>query len=295
MQGSVSLCLTVLFSSGDLEVSNSAIQIHCARYILSFQSSYMSSPPHLLLTFSLPPPVSSRLLSIPGSRLCLFFSRLILFVPFSHSPPIVPLSPDHISPSSCVLLACFFFVILPFPFPSSSSLQHFSPRYSPSFPHPCLSTCLNTLPFLLLLSLHPPLSNLLPFSNPCCLPIFSLYTLSSFCLLPRPPSPRLPTNSPYRLLQNPPEPFPPSSQHIAADTSQSFLRFIAALFRAHLTISCRADSHTLLGNMSPCCWIQNISFYEFIKTWNTRQAGGLFLLCSLPPWETFAFLFLDEN
>lgn len=35
MQGSVFLCLTVLFSSGDLEVSNSAIQIHCVRYILS--------------------------------------------------------------------------------------------------------------------------------------------------------------------------------------------------------------------------------------------------------------------
>ena len=171
MQGSVSLCLTVLFSSGDLEVSNSAIQIHCARYILSFQSSYMSSPPHLLLTFSLPPPVSSRLVSIPGSRLCLFFSRLILFVPFSHSPPIVPLSPDHISPSSCVLLACFFFchfaislslfffsaTLFPPIFSQfSSSLPQHLPQYSPfpSLALPASSTLQSPSLFQPLLSSH---------------------------------------------------------------------------------------------------------------------------------------------
>lgn len=260
MQGSVSLCLAVLFSSGDLEVSNSAIQIHCARYTLS------SNPPisPLLLTFS------SLFVSSPPR-----ISSLLIFLPYNPVCTILPLSPPLFlsylitSPRASVFSSpvFFVFVILPFPFPSSSPATLSPPifsQFSSSLPR---HLPYYTLPFLLLLSPYLPLSNLHPFSNPCCLPISP--PLHSLPLLPpssTPPSPRLPTNSPYRLLQNPPEPFPPSSQHIAADTSQSFLRFIAALFRARLTISCRADSHTLLGNMSPCCWIQNISFYEFIKT-----------------------------
>ncbi len=75
MQGSVFFCLTVLFSSGDLEVSNSAIQIHCVRYTLP------SNPPisPLLLTLSCLPTLHFFLFFalLPSSRL--FFSQLSLF------------------------------------------------------------------------------------------------------------------------------------------------------------------------------------------------------------------------
>lgn len=70
MQGSVFLCLAVLFSSGDLEVSNSAIQIRCVCYILS--STLPISP--LLLTFS-SFPLSFTLL--PSHHLFLSFLNLI--------------------------------------------------------------------------------------------------------------------------------------------------------------------------------------------------------------------------
>ena len=134
MQGSVFLCLAVLFSSGDLEVSNSAIQIHCVRFILS------SNPPisPLLLTFScLPAPhffpqfftprPSSRLVFLlPRSRLRLFslISCLILFVLFS--PALPPLFLSYLITSSQAAMffshsfPLLFFVTLPLPFSSCS-------------------------------------------------------------------------------------------------------------------------------------------------------------------------------
>lgn len=91
-------CMAVLFSSGDLEVSNSAIQIHVFAIYSPPNRQYLlsSSPspvypiftfPHYLPCF--PPPVSSSLL--PRSRLYLFYliSCLILFVLFSCSPPLL--------------------------------------------------------------------------------------------------------------------------------------------------------------------------------------------------------------
>lgn len=73
MQGSFFPCLAVLFSPGDLEVSNSAIQIHCVHHILS-------SPPILLyLLPSSPSPASSRSIFPQFYSTSLLLSLLLSF------------------------------------------------------------------------------------------------------------------------------------------------------------------------------------------------------------------------
>lgn len=147
------LCLSlphcVLFSSGDLEVSDSAIQIHCARYILC------SNPSTYPLLFP-QPPHSSSLLSFYSASLFLSHPKISSQLIFSHllsnpvctilqlSPVVHPL-PDHIT-----LWA--------------------SPFLSPAFRHLCKFSFLSLLPPLR--NLLSPLSHLSPFP-------FALLLLSS--------------------------------------------------------------------------------------------------------------------
>lgn len=163
----------------------------------------LSSSPSPLHLFS--PPVRSSLL--PRSHHCLLslISCLILFVLLLS--PIVPLLPDHISPSVCIKLSSFPYSLFYYYFDSTS-------------------TCTNLLPFLLLLSspnhLFFPISSLHTIFSPLLLsnllptlvfiPSSLLIPLSHLLFL------SFPTNPPYHLLQNPPEPVPPSSQP-TADTS----------------------------------------------------------------------------
>lgn len=120
------LCLSqphcVLFSLGDLEVSNSAIQIHCICYTLS------SRPPVSPLPLLMPTSFSF-LLTFPPFPASVLLPNLISAY-FSHllSDPIcsilllsitVPLLPDHISlrASSCLFLPFLLFapsLFLPF-------------------------------------------------------------------------------------------------------------------------------------------------------------------------------------
>lgn len=127
------LCLSqphcVLFSLGDLEVSNSAIQIHCICHTLSF------SPPVSPLLL-LMPPYSSFLLRLslfpssfllPRSHLCQFFLSFVYLVCFFLLPSITILNlPDHIS--HMVILVSFFFPLLIF------SLSVFLLFFSSSLP-----------------------------------------------------------------------------------------------------------------------------------------------------------------
>ena len=179
---------------GDLEVSNSAIQIHCVHYILS------SNPPisHLLL-----PPILSSLL--PKPCLCFSFpliSRLILFVLCSYSLP--PLFLWYLITSQ----TCFHQFLSAF-----SSFLHYShtvlsyiPPFLPdlissitppvfSSHHPLIYSTLCHFP-LLFYSSPPPTFVSFPFLR------FLPYH-ASFLTLSHPPFLLMPSYSSPCVLQNP--------------------------------------------------------------------------------------------
>lgn len=188
---SASLCcfLQGIWRSLTLPSKSIVLAIHSPPIPLYLLSS--SPSPHFF-----PPPVSSP------PRI----SSLLIFLPYNPVCTILPLSPPLFlsylitSPRASVFSSpvFFFFVILPFPFPSSSPATLSPPifsQFSSSLPR---HLPYYTLPFLLLLSPYLPLSNLHPFSNPCCLPISP--PLHSLPLLPPSSTPPLLVSQPIPLI-----------------------------------------------------------------------------------------------
>lgn len=192
---SASLCcfLQGIWRSLTLPSKSIVLAIHSPPIPLYLLSS--SPSPHFF-----PPPVSSP------PRI----SSLLIFLPYNPVCTILPLSPPLFlsylitSPRASVFSSPVFFFLsfCHFPFPLLTP-QHFLPQFSLSFPHPCLDTCHIILSLFFSCSpriSHSPIS--IPFPTLAVFPSLPLYTLSPFCLLPRPP----PSSSPNQFpLSSPPE------------------------------------------------------------------------------------------